>query len=158
MRRAVDVLVVAGLWCLVGSWIGGLLLFGFVVAPTAFSALPSPDLAGKIIGPVLRSLNLYGMVAGPLLAVLAIRLRRALHLVLLPLALGLAAFIAEFEVTTAIEAIRPLAFGPQPDPAALARFGWLHRVAVTLFGSIGVGTLVLALLHAVADVRERRAP
>ena len=60
--------MVAGLWCLLGIWIGGLLLFSVVVAPTAFSALPGPDLAGKIVGPVLRSLNLYGMVAGPALA------------------------------------------------------------------------------------------
>lgn len=151
-------LLVAGLWCLLGSWIGGLLLFSAVVAPTAFSALPSPELAGKIIGPVLRSLNLYGVAAGPALALLAIGRRRGWVLVALPLILGLMAFVAEFGVTAAITELRPLVFGPQPDPAALQRFGELHRIAVALFGAIGVGTVVLALLHAAAAVRERRRP
>lgn len=153
-----DVLMVAGLWCLLGIWIGGLLLFSVVVAPTAFSALPGPDLAGKIVGPVLRSLNLYGMVAGPALALLALRRGRGWLLVALPLILGLAAFVSEFGITAAIAELRPLAFGPQPDSAALQRFGQLHRAAVTLFTAIGAGTVALALLHAAADVRERPAP
>ncbi len=149
-------LVVAGLWCLLGSWIGGLLLFAFVVAPTAFTALPSAELAGKIVGPVLRSLNLYGMAAGPALALLAWRLGRSRLLVALPLILGLAACVSEFGITAAIDGIRPLAFGSPPDTAALQRFGELHRVAVGVFTLTGTGTVVLALLHAWADAGDRR--
>ena len=74
------------------------------------------------------------------------------------LTLGLAAFVSEFGITAAIAELRPLAFGPQPDSAALQRFGQLHRAAVALFTAIGAGTVALALLHAAADVRERPAP
>jgi hypothetical protein len=148
--------MVAGLWCLLGGWVGALLFFGVVVAPTTFQALPSPELAGKIVGPVLRSLNLYGMAAGPALAFLAWRLRRGKLLVALPLILSLAAVVSEFGIASAIQSIRPLAFGPEPDAAALLRFGQLHRIAVDLFTLTGILALLLALLHAWADVSARR--
>lgn len=151
--------MLTGLWCLLGGWVGCLLLFAVVIAPTAFSALPSPDLAGKVVGPVLRSLNLYGMTAGPVLALVAWRLRRGKLLVLLPLALAASAAIAEFGITATIESIRSQAFGPEPDAAALQRFGQLHRIAVGLFACTGIGATLLACLHGWAqagDVKKAR--
>ena len=52
------------LWLLLGGWIGAWLLFGGVVAPTAFRTLPSTEVAGLLIGPVLTWLHLYGAAAG----------------------------------------------------------------------------------------------
>jgi hypothetical protein len=156
VRRTFDVLLVMSLWCLLGGWIGALVLFSVVVAPVAFQVLPSSELAGKLVGPVLRGLNLYGAAAGLALAALGWRLRRALLPVVLPLVLTLLTLVSELGITAAIEKVRPLAFGPAPDPAALADFGRLHGLSVALFGVTGVTALALAWLHARADVNARR--
>ncbi len=141
--------------CLLGGWIGALVLFAVVVAPTAFSALPDSQTAGRVVGPVLRSLNLYGAIAGPILAALAIALGRGRLAIGLPLVLAAVCLYSQFGITAEIEEIRPLAFGQPPDPAALLRFGSLHRWSVTLYGVTGLSALALAFLHART---ESRAP
>jgi hypothetical protein len=158
VHRIANVFQLTALWCLLGGWIGALLLFSVVVAPTAFQVLSGPETAGKLVGPVLRSLNLYGAAAGVALAVLAARLGRGRLLMVLPLVMGLLCLVSQFGVTAEIERIRPLAFGPAPDGAALARFGRLHGLSVTLFGITGVSALVLAWLHAGAEFDARRTP
>jgi hypothetical protein len=158
VRRTGDVLAVAGLFCLLGGWLGALLLFGVVVAPTAFRVLPGPEMAGKLVGPVLGSLNRYGIGAGVALAGIARILGRRWLLTVLPLAMAAMACISEFGITAAIARVRPLAFGPDPDPAALARFGQLHGLSVALFGITGVTGLFLVWLHARAEVAARRTP
>jgi uncharacterized membrane protein len=45
-------------------WIGGLVFFAFVVAPTAFSVLPSTHLAGNVVGRALGKLHWIGIVSG----------------------------------------------------------------------------------------------
>src|SRR5277367_6481530 len=45
-------------------WIGGLFFFAFVLAPTAFSVLPSRHLAGSVVGSALKSLHWIGIVSG----------------------------------------------------------------------------------------------
>lgn len=155
MRRITDVLLLACLWCLLGGWIGALLLFSAVVAPTAFRTLPGPEAAGRLVGPVLQSLNLYGAAAGVALGILARMLRRSWVMTAIPLVMSALALLSQLGVTAAIERIRPLAFGPEPDPAALARFGQLHGLAVLLFGAVGLLALLLAWLHAGAEVRAR---
>jgi len=47
-------------------WLGGLIFFAFVVAPTAFSPglLPSRDLAGAVIGRSLGALHWMGLISG----------------------------------------------------------------------------------------------
>jgi uncharacterized membrane protein len=47
-------------------WIGGLIFFAFVVAPTAFSPglLPTRHLAGEIVGRSLTALHWMGIVSG----------------------------------------------------------------------------------------------
>ena len=59
------------LWLLLGGWFGSYLFFGAVIAPTAFAVLPSIELAGKLIGPVLTKLHLYGALAGIALALVS---------------------------------------------------------------------------------------
>jgi uncharacterized membrane protein len=50
--------------CLV-VWVGGIIFFSFVVAPTAFSGiLPSRELAGRFVGHSLGALHWIGLVAG----------------------------------------------------------------------------------------------
>lgn len=45
-------------------WIGSIIFFAFVLAPTAFSVLPSAHLAGSVIGPALSKLHWMGIVSG----------------------------------------------------------------------------------------------
>lgn len=45
-------------------WVGGLVFFAFVLAPTAFSVLPTVHDAGTIVGASLRVLNRLGVTCG----------------------------------------------------------------------------------------------
>lgn len=45
-------------------WIGGLIFFAFVLAPTAFQVLPSTHLAGNVVGRALSKLHWIAIVSG----------------------------------------------------------------------------------------------
>jgi uncharacterized membrane protein len=45
-------------------WIGGLIFFAFVLAPTAFQVLPSTHLAGNLVGRALGKLHWIAIIAG----------------------------------------------------------------------------------------------
>ncbi|HVI09153.1 MAG TPA: DUF4149 domain-containing protein [Candidatus Binatia bacterium] len=45
-------------------WIGGLIFFAFVLAPTAFKVLPTTHLAGNVVGASLGALHWIGIIAG----------------------------------------------------------------------------------------------
>src|ERR1700691_1917952 len=45
-------------------WIGGLIFFAFVLAPTAFSVLPTTNLAGNVVGRSLGKLHWIGIISG----------------------------------------------------------------------------------------------
>ena len=46
------------------AWIGGLIFFAFVLAPTAFSVLPNTHLAGNVVGRALVKLHWIAIVSG----------------------------------------------------------------------------------------------
>ncbi len=142
----------SSLWLLLGTWIGGWLCFGLVIAPTAFRVLPSIAVAGQLIGPVLDALHVYGAVAGLVLALLAWQLGRGPRLVLLSLAAAALCAYSQLVVTPEIEAIRPLAFGPQGSPEIAARFQHLHKLSVVIFCVVGGMTLILLAGHVRADL------
>jgi len=45
-------------------WMGGLIFFAFVVAPTAFSVLPTTHLAGNVVGRSLGKLHWIAIISG----------------------------------------------------------------------------------------------
>jgi uncharacterized membrane protein len=45
-------------------WIGGLIFFAFVLAPTAFQVLPNTHLAGNLVGRSLNKLHWIAIVSG----------------------------------------------------------------------------------------------
>lgn len=47
-------------------WVGGLCFFAFVVAPVAFTRLPSAHEAGLVVGGTLRVLHWIGLIGGTL--------------------------------------------------------------------------------------------
>ncbi|MBZ5532670.1 MAG: DUF4149 domain-containing protein [Acidobacteriia bacterium] len=46
------------------TWIGGIIFFSFVLAPTVFSVLPSRELAGNVVNPSLNRLHWMGIACG----------------------------------------------------------------------------------------------
>jgi uncharacterized membrane protein len=45
-------------------WIGGLIFFAFVLAPTAFTVLPNTHLAGNVVGRALGKLHWIAIISG----------------------------------------------------------------------------------------------
>ncbi len=148
----------SALWLLLGSWVGGWLLFGIVVAPIAFAALTEPGAAGRLVGPVLTVLHLYGASAGIALALLAWALGRGALLVALPLLMSGLCLVSQFGVTPQIAEIRDRVFGSGGDVETAASFGRLHSLSLAIFSSVGFGALALIALHAHAESRAVSRP
>jgi len=144
------------LWLLLGGWFGSYLSFGVVVAPTAFAVLPSTQLAGDLVGPVLTKLHLFGAFAGIGLALVARALGRGALLVALPIALSAVCLYSHFGLSAEMAEIRGLAFGPHATAEITARFNALHRVSLALFVGVGIAVVALIGLHAEADSRPMR--
>jgi hypothetical protein len=142
------------LWLVLGTWLGAMALFAADVAPAAFRVLPSPDLAGALVGAVLGGLQLAGAAAGALLAVLALALGRGPLAIALPLALAGLSLANHLGVTPAIDAIRLAGPNALADPILARRFAHLHHLSVLLFGTTMAGLLALAALHAHAEARR----
>src|SRR5947209_13119510 len=45
-------------------WIGGIIFFAFVLAPTVFGVLPTTKLAGDVVSATLTKLHWMGIVSG----------------------------------------------------------------------------------------------
>jgi len=144
------------LWLLLGGWFGSYLFFGAVVAPTAFRVLPSTQLAGDLVGPVLTKLHLFGAFAGIAIALVARALGRGALLVALPVALSAVCLYSHFGLSLEMAEIRALAFGPHTTAEITARFNALHRISLALFVGVGIAVTALIGLHAEADSRPMR--
>lgn len=140
---------------LAGGWFGAMILFAFVVAPTAFAVLPGGEAAGQVVGPVLRAIHLFGIAAGCALAGLALALGRRPWLWALPLALSAACAYSEFVITAEITGVLPHDLGgPSPEERA-ARFATLHRASMIIFTAVGLGAAALVFGHVQADASDR---
>jgi hypothetical protein len=144
----------AALWLLLGGWLGSWGAFAMLVAPAAFRVLPT-GLAGDLVAPLLAALHLGGAASGLALALLAWVLARGRLAIALPLALSALCLISHFGVTPQIAELREAVRGAGSEAAA-ARFQRLHGLSMLLFSAVSLGALVLAGLHARADVRSRR--
>lgn len=129
-------------------WLGGLIFFAFVVAPTVFSVLPTRHLAGSVVTRSLGALHWMGIVSGIVFVATSMfyssasvgRLepfapRHVLVYVMLALTC-----ISQFVISAKMSALRA-AMGeidkvPVTDPARIA-FNQLHvwstRVESTVF-------------------------
>lgn len=137
-------------------WLGAAVFFSAVVAPSAFAALPSRELAGALVGRVLPVLFLtggtIGVVALALEAVARRRKRQSIRIAMLGI-VTLACAIAQLGVAPRIDALRsqlsgPLASLPADAPQRVA-FGRLHMASVAWLGAAmlaGASAVVLAAL------------
>ena len=108
-------------------------------------------MAGKVVGPILSGLNLYGIAAGVILAGITAAMSRARLLCLAPLVLAGLCLYSEFVITPGIQAVREGAFGPNGSLEASERFASLHRQSLRIFTGVGLGAFVLLVLHARED-------
>lgn len=66
------------LLCLI-VWIGGIIFFAFVLAPTVFTVLPNNELAGNVVNPSLKALHWMGVTAGIVFLVCSLLYNRMKH-------------------------------------------------------------------------------
>ena len=141
-----------------GIWVGGIVLFA-VLAPTAFSALPTRHLAGSIVGPMLNKLHWIGLISGILFLISSSSYSRIsngeLHalcarnlLVGMMLVLTL---ISQFGVTSRMATLRSsmgeIDNAPMTDPARV-QFNALHAWSTRL--EVAILLLGLAALYRTA--------
>jgi hypothetical protein len=139
---AVRSLAAALLACL---WLGAALFFAAVVAPGAFAALQSHELAGGLIVRVLPPLFYAGLAVGLVAAMLVETTRRRWAAV----TMAAACAVAQFVVAPRIEHLRSTIAGPVDalpgtDPRQ-GNFALLHGASVLLLLAAMVWALVIVI-------------
>jgi hypothetical protein len=131
------------------AWVGGLIFFAFVVAPVAFSRLPSTHDAGIVVGGTLRVLHWIGLIGGGafclatawlwLRAEVPARVGFAIQLVLTAIMLAITAF-SQFSILPRMERDRVQAGGAIEtaliDDPARVDFERLHPLSERLEGLV----------------------
>jgi hypothetical protein len=142
-------------------WLGGLIFFSFVLAPTVFTVLPTRHLAGNVVSRSLAALHWMGIVSGMVFLLCSMIYARITsgslhplagrHVVLyLMLALTL---ISQFGISPKMAALR--ASMGEIDSVALSdparvQFDALHVWSTRLEGGVFFLGLALAYLTAQA--------
>ena len=141
------------MWLSLVVWVGGIIFFSFVVAPTVFTVLPTRHLAGAVVTRSLASLHWIAIVAGVVflassffVAGRGMILRQIFVVLMLALTLT-----SEFGVSPRMTALRTgmgeIDSVAQSDPRRV-EFNRLHRWSTWLEG--GVLLLGLATIFLVA--------
>ena len=145
---------------LLAVWIGAALIFTIVVAPAAFSVLPTRTLAGALVGRVLPVIFYAGVVIGSLIVVLDILGRTgAWGRSAAGAVAALACAVAQLVVGTRIDRLRAAISGPldalaSDDPRRVA-FGRLHAISVGWLG-LAMVAAIIALTLAVRALPPRQ--
>jgi hypothetical protein len=147
MERGTSTALRSALWLTLGGWVGSWAFFALVIARLAFRVLPSPEIAGHLVAPVLGILHWYGAVAGLALAAIALALGRGRVLIAVPLVLAIGCLATQLGVTPRMEALHDLAFGPAGNVAAAAEYRHLHGVSMAIFTAVLSGAIALVVLH-----------
>lgn len=145
-------------------WIGGLIFFAFVLAPTAFQVLPDTHLAGNVVGRALGKLHWIAIVSGIVFLIASLLHSRltdgtahvfAMRHVLICLMLGLTLF-SQFWIIPRMDTLRAsvgdFAKVTLDNPARVqfdALHVWSTRVegAVLLLGLVAVFLAASAITH-----------
>lgn len=145
---------------LLALWLGAAILTAAVVAPAAFRVLPTRAQAGALVGGVLPTVFVGGLVVGVACAALAAGAGGAFARarVVLPALCALFCAVAQFGITPRIEAVRAqmgpdIEALPKDDPRR-AEFGRLHGVSVLFMGAAGLAAGAALVLTAMAASRE----
>lgn len=149
-------------------WIGGLIFFAFILAPLAFSTLPTAHEAGTIVGGTLHVLNTVGGVCGFTFVIATIPLwlrtepttRRLLMIEsLLTIVMLAATAVVQHGIVPAMERDRIAAGGdvdaaPLDNPARLD-FEHLHPISEKVEGAVLLLGVVNTILIAAEGGRRQ---
>jgi uncharacterized membrane protein len=140
-------------------WIGGLIFFAFVLAPTAFSVLPNTHLAGNLVGRALGKLHWIAIFSGVVFLVSSLLHSRltdgtahvfALRHVLLCLMLALT-LISQFGIIPTMDVLRAslgdVSSAPIDNPERV-QFDSLHHWSTRVEGAVLLLGLVVVYLTA----------
>jgi uncharacterized membrane protein len=146
-------------------WIGGLIFFAFVLAPTAFSMLPNTHLAGNVVGRSLNKLHWLAIISGIVFLIASLLYNYlvqgtahvfAIRHVLICAMLALTLF-SQFWIIPRMDALRAQ-FGdfaqlPLNDPARI-QFDALHVWSTRVEGAVLL--LGLIVVYVTANLLMRR--
>ena len=148
-------------------WIGGLIFFAFVLAPTAFQVLPNTHLAGNVVGRALGKLHWIAIISGVIFLLTSLLYSRltegtahvfAMRHVLLCLMLALTLF-SQFWIIPRMDALRAqvgdFASVPLNNPERV-RFDALHVWSTRVEGAVLLLGLVAVYLTASALAASSR--
>jgi hypothetical protein len=139
-----------------GTWVGSILFFSFVVAQGAFSVSPDKDLAGALVGYALARMHVIGIVAGIVYLLATAVLERSVGALAHPAALLVFAMVvftivSQHGVIARMDVLRlqmgSVAATPPENPLRIA-FDRLHQYSVWLEGAILISGLVALFLTA----------
>jgi len=134
-------------------WVGGIIFFAFVLAPTLFGVLPTTKLAGDVVNATLGKLHWMGLVSGVVFLVCSLLYNWQKHVQLRPFALS-HIFIVLMLVFTVFSQLgitprmRDLRSSPSLMESSSGRdeFDRLHAWSTRLEGGVlflGLGVVVL---------------
>lgn len=142
-------------------WIGGLIFFAFVLAPTAFQVLPNTHLAGNVVGRALGKLHWIAIFSGIIFLISSLIYSRltdgtahvfALRHILICLMLALT-LLSQFWIIPRMDTLRAqvgdFAAVPLTDPARV-QFDALHVWSTRVEGGVLLIGLVVVYLTASA--------
>lgn len=132
-------------------WIGGIIFFAFVMAPTLFIVLPDAQLAGNVVSPALTKLHWMGLLSGVVFLVSSVAYDW-LKYVQVRAFTASNMFVAVMLVMTATSQfvitprMRELRVERTDTPAAVAEFNRLHEWSTRCEGGVlllGLGLVIL---------------
>jgi uncharacterized membrane protein len=134
-------------------WVGGIIFFAFVLAPTLFGVLPTTKLAGDVVNATLGKLHWMGLVSGVVFLVCSLLYNWQKHVQLRPFALShifivlmlVFTVVSQFGITPRM---RDLRSSPSLMESSSGRdeFDRLHAWSTRLEGGVlflGLGVVVL---------------
>lgn len=137
------------------AWLGGVAFFSFFVAPAAFRVLPSPALAGALVGETLPALFITGAFVGAAGLTLFVWLGRSLVASRLPaigaaLVMVVSTLSGQFVFGARIAELRERSPVPidalSVDHPLRQEFGRLHGYSVIALGLAALAALVVIWL------------
>lgn len=134
-------------------WVGGIILFAFVVAPTLFHVL-LPEQAGKVVGRSLTILHWMGVISGVIFILCSLlynrlKFARLKPLILVNVLVGIMlvlTLISQLGITPRIRGLRELRASASAQVSDEAEFNRLHAWSTRLEGGVLIlGVVVVGL-------------
>jgi uncharacterized membrane protein len=134
-------------------WIGGIIFFAFVLAPTLFAVLPTTKLAGDVVNATLGKLHWMGLVSGLVFLIASLLYNWQKYVQLRPFALShvfivlMLAFtvVSQFGITPRMRELRASP-STMESTDGHAEFDHLHAWSTRLEGGVlflGLGVVIL---------------